>query len=66
MDRYTKFILTMIAVALFGINYHLFSGDIISSAKASHGGEVHKIAICTEDGSQCTRVNNSGRLITSY
>ena len=36
MDRYTKFILTMIAVALFGINYHLFSGDIISSAKASH------------------------------
>ena len=36
MDRYTKFILTMIAVALFGINYHLFSGDIISSAEAMH------------------------------
>ena len=36
MDRYTKFILTMIAVALFGINYHLFSGDIISSAEANH------------------------------
>ena len=36
MDKYTKFILTMIAVALFGINYHLFSGDIISSAEASH------------------------------
>ena len=36
MDRYTKFILTMIAVALFGINYHLFSGDIISSAEAGH------------------------------
>jgi len=36
MDRYTKFILTMIAVALFGINYHLFSGDIISSAEARH------------------------------
>ena len=34
MDKYTKFILTMIAVALFGINYHLFSGDIISSAEA--------------------------------
>ena len=36
MDKYTKFILTMIAVALFGINYHLLSGDIISSAEARH------------------------------
>ena len=36
MDKYTKFILTMIAVALFGINFHLFSGNIISSAEAGH------------------------------
>ena len=36
MDKYTKFILTMIAVALFGINYHMFSGEIISKAEASH------------------------------
>ena len=36
MDKYTKFILTMIAVALFGLNYHLFGGDIISKAEASH------------------------------
>ena len=36
MDKYTKFILTMIAVALFGINYHLFSGEILSSAEARH------------------------------
>ena len=43
MDKYTKFILTMIAVALFGINYHLFSGDIISSAEARHneGGTAY-------------------------
>ena len=34
MDKYTKFVLTMIAVALFGINFHLFSGNIISSAEA--------------------------------
>ena len=71
MDKYTKFILTMIAVALFGINYHLFSGEIISSAQANHGhdtgnGETYKIAICTEDGSQCATVNRNGRLITSY
>ena len=36
MDKYTKFILTMIAVGIIGINYHLFSGDIISKAEASH------------------------------
>ena len=36
MDKYTKFILTIIAVALFGINFHLFSGNIISSAEARH------------------------------
>ena len=62
MDKYTKFILTMIAVALFGINYHLFSGDIISSAKASHGGDVHKIAICTESGFKCVGVTDKGWL----
>ena len=56
MDKYTKFILTMIAVALFGINYHLFSGDIISSAKASHGGGVHKIAICNSSGAKCADI----------
>ena len=63
MDKYTKFILTMIAVALFGINYHLFSGDIVSSAKAGHGGDVHKIAICSESGNQCGRIANSGEFI---
>ncbi len=36
MDRYTKFILTIIAVALVGINYHLFNGKIISNAEAGH------------------------------
>ena len=36
MDKYTKFILTIIAVALFGINFHLFGGNIISSAEARH------------------------------
>ena len=43
MDKYTKFILTMIAIALFGINYHLFSGNIISSAEAMHneGGTAY-------------------------
>jgi len=56
MDKYTKFILTMIAVGIIGINFQLFGGDIISSAKASHGGGVHKIAICNEYGSRCADI----------
>ena len=36
MDKYTKFILTMIAVGIIGINFQLFGGDIISEAEASH------------------------------
>ena len=44
MDKYTKFILTMIAVALFGINFHLFSGNIISSAEARHNTNTQRMA----------------------
>ena len=36
MDKYTKFILTMIAVGIIGINFQLFGGDIISKAEAKH------------------------------
>ena len=42
MDKYTKFILTMIAVALFGINYHMFGGEIISKAEAYHDKAGYK------------------------
>ena len=57
MDKYTKFILTMIAVALFGINYHMFSGEIISKANA-YSSEVYRVTLCLPDGTQC---NNSKR-----
>ena len=57
MDRYTKFILTIIAVGIIGLNYNLFSGGVVSSAKAGHGGDVHKIAICTESGIDCVGVS---------
>jgi len=48
MDKYTKFILTMIAVGILGLNYHLLGGDIISKAEATHryiGGMDHHIVI---------------------
>ena len=39
MDKYSKFILTIIAVGIIGINFQLFGGDIISKANA-HGGHA--------------------------
>ena len=59
MDKYTKLILTIVAVGIMGLNYHLFKGGIISEVQAaSH--EVHKIAICTESGSFCANVSRRG------
>ncbi len=67
MDKYTKTVLSIIAVGILGINYHLFKGEIISTANASSHDRVHKIAICSESGSFCAStlnglmVNNVGR-----
>ena len=38
MDKYTKFILTLIAVGIFSINVQLFKDDIITSANAEVAG----------------------------
>jgi len=46
MDKYTKFILTMIAVGIIGINFQLFGGDIISKAKASHDSNEYVPQCC--------------------
>jgi len=34
IDKYTKFILTLIAVGILGLNFYLFKGDIVKEAKA--------------------------------
>ena len=38
MDKYTKFILTIIAVGIIGINVQLFKNDLISAANADVAG----------------------------
>jgi hypothetical protein len=55
MDKYMKFVLTIIAVGIIGINFHLIKDDIISNANAA-SGEVHKIAICDEYGNNCASI----------
>ena len=42
MDKYMKFVLTIIAVGIIGINFQLLGGDIISKANASHGGDQYQ------------------------
>ena len=45
MDKYIKFILTVIAVGIIGINFHLFKDEIISPAHAveSHTHSSYEI-----------------------
>ena len=49
IDKYSKFILTLIAVGILGINFHLFKGDIIKEAYANTN-QIHKITICSDEG----------------
>jgi len=55
MDKYMKFVLTIIAVGIIGINFQLLGGDIISKANAV-SNEVHKIALCNKQGSKCVDI----------
>ena len=45
MDKYTKFILTVIAVGVIGLNIHFFKDEIISPAHAveSHTHDAYEI-----------------------
>ena len=49
MDKYTKFILTVIAVGVLGLNFHLIDGDIISKANASHEASSYRNHIWIEN-----------------
>jgi len=53
MDKFTKIILTTIAVGIIGINVQLFSGDIISKANASHEQSSHRNHIWIENWPNC-------------
>ena len=59
IDKYTKFLLTLIAVGIIGINFHLFKGSVVKDAFAANQ-QVHKIAICNEKGSSCADIRYGG------
>ena len=47
MDKYAKFILTLIAVGIIGINIHLFKGEVVSSAQASAPDDEQVFVVAT-------------------
>ena len=50
IDKYTKVILSLIAVGIIGINFHLYSGSFI---KPAYAAQIHKIQICDYFGTMC-------------
>ena len=60
IDKYTNFILTIIAVGIIGLNFHLLKGSIMKDAYAQSYA-VHKIAICNEFGTKCANIFKDGK-----
>ena len=60
-DTYTKIIMTLIAVALVKIAFQDIQG--IKPLFAHNGSnDVHKIAICDSDGSDCAAISERASL----
>ena len=57
IDKYTKVILTLIAVGVLGINFHLYSGSIMKDAYAASG--IQKVVICNKRGISCADVSST-------
>jgi formate dehydrogenase assembly factor FdhD len=61
-DTYSKIMLTIIAAALCVNAFQ--NMNLVQPAFAS-SGQVHKIAICNEDGNGCAVITKRGRLFTN-
>ena len=55
IDKYTKGVLTIIAIALMII---ALKGTGLFPKAFAHDGGVHKIAICDKSGIHCARVSS--------
>ena len=64
MDKFTKGILTVIAVGIIGLNVQIMNGGgFVTKANASE--KVQKVAICDTHGFTCAQVSPGYRLYTS-
>mgnify|MGYP005646062271 FL=1 len=61
MDKFTKGILTVIAVGIIGLNVQMMNGGgFITKAQAFEQGV--KVSICDSHGMNCADVTRGGRL----
>ena len=58
MDKYTKGILTVIAVGIIGLNVQMMNGGGFIT-KAHAVGNVQKVTICDENGFSCAYVDGA-------
>lgn len=68
MDKYTKGILTVIAVGIIGLNIQLINGGSGFFTKANAltaGDKPVKVTICDKGGFTCAQVSPGYRLYTS-
>jgi hypothetical protein len=61
MDKYTKGILTVIAVGIIGLNVQWMNGGGFMT-KAHAIGDVQKVAICNSSGNRCAYVTRNQAL----
>ena len=54
MDKYTKAVLTVIAVCLV-----IQTARDVAFVEPAYAGQIHKIAICRPDGSLCVGVDDN-------
>jgi hypothetical protein len=57
MDKYTKNILTIIALGIVGINIQMLTDKIITPSKAA---SVQQVEICNYNGSKCANISGIG------
>ena len=59
MDKFTKGILTVIAVGIIGLNVQIMNGGGFMSKAHAIGGDVQKVTICDQYGMSCASVDGA-------
>jgi len=59
MDKFTKGVLSIIAVGIIGINIQMLNGGSGFISKAHAVGNVQKVTICDENGFSCAYVDGA-------
>ena len=58
IDKYTKFLLTLIAVGIIGINFHLFKGSVVKDALAATANDWQ---VVSDDKNRIIVFSNNGK-----